>query len=257
MNCETGDTMMLPPTTVEMFECLLEDIAERLAACPPVENVTQGNVALLLVTTSWLETSTRYGEAIRTLLAEDCSGGVGPLERALWEMWINWKFLLNHSSDRDRSAAKVLLLARIEGIEFSKKHAGDVRKTTLDSLQTELDGLVRLYPEAYDEVMAQRNGRPRRWTWSGISYTQMEQDVTIEPVLYKLLSWDTHGTVGTYRDVRVKREGQEVFVTFGRRDDDPMANPARVAYLATEVLYDMFEDWRELWKLPALHATRE
>ncbi len=246
--------MMLPPTTCEMFECLLEDITERLANCPPVEQVTQENVPLLLVTTSWLETSTRYGEAIRVLLAEDHVGAVGPLERALWEMWINWKFLLNHSSDRDRAAAKVFLIARIEGIDFSKKHEADVRKTTLDSLQTELDGLARLYPEAYSEVVQQRKKKLR--TWSGISYSKMEKQVARQPVVYTLLSWDTHGTIGTFRDVRIRREGEDAIITFARRADDPMANPARVAYLATEVLYDMFEGWRELWKLPPLHASR-
>lgn len=88
---------MLPATTIEMFECLLEDMEDCLASCPPIEHVTRENLAVHLVTTSWLETSKRYGEAIRVLLAAKQQGALGPLERALWEMWINWRYLLDHS----------------------------------------------------------------------------------------------------------------------------------------------------------------
>lgn len=85
----------------------------------------------------------------------------------------------------------------------------------------------------------------------------MERAIANMPMVYKLLSWDSHATVGTLRDVRIKTEGDSATITFGRSDDDPMANPARVSYLATEILYHMFEDWRELWHLPPLHAFRQ
>lgn len=244
---------MLPPTTVEMFECLLEDIAERLEDSPRVEHMTPDQIALFIVTTSWLETATRYGDAIRVILAENQQGGVGPLERALFEMWINWKYLLDHTLSRERSAEKVLLIAKLEALELVKGEP-DVRKSTVESCQSELDTLVGLYPEAHAEVLSQR--KQRRWTWSGISYSAMERKIAPGSVLYKLFSWDSHATIGTSRDVRIKTEGGKATFSFGRKSDDPMANPARVARSATEVLYHMFEGWRELWKLPPLHPPR-
>lgn len=149
----------------------------------------------------------------------------------------------------------MILVGRIEALEFAEQGHPEMRQSTIDKCQSDVDAFSGLYPEAYVEVLKQRKGR--RFTWSGIAYSQMEREIATVPVVYKLLSWDSHSTIGTLRDVRIKIEGDSATVTFGRSDDDPMANPARVAYVATEVLYHMFEDWRELWKLPPLHASRE
>lgn len=241
---------MLPPTHVEMFECLLEDIAARLRSTPSINLVGSDSIAQLLVTTSWLETATRYGEALRVLLANDQEAATGPLERALWEMWINWKYLLK-SANREHAAAKVLLTAKIDAAEFSKTPLG-CSSSSITALEADVDAWAKLFPDAFSDVSAQRG--QRKFNWSGISFAAMERKIAPAPTLYKLLSWDSHATIGTVRDVRIRIAGDGVTVSFGRAEDDALGSSARMAYLATEVLFHMFEDWRELWRLPPLYS---
>jgi len=193
--------------------------------------------------------------ALRVLLTDDQHAAVGPLERALWEMWINGKYLLM-SPDTERAAAKVWLAAKIDALEFLRTQT-DVREQTIHVLQTGIDSLARVFPESYTDLLSQRKQRKGgSWHWSGVSFSAIERKIAPDPVLYKLLSWDSHATIGTLRDVRISIAGEKATISFGRDDNDPMANPARVAYLATEVLFNMFEDWRQLWKLPPLYSHR-
>jgi hypothetical protein len=239
---------MLPATTLERFDCLVDGIADRLGDAEAIDNITPDVIALFLVTTSWLEIATRYCAALRVLLTEKQNAAVGPLERAIWEMWINWRYLLT-SDNPEKSAAKVLLTAKIDALDFLKKQP-EVREGTIEQLRSGLEALMRLYPDAYTDVQKQRERRPVEW--SGVPYATMEKKIAPNSALYKLLSWDAHSTIGTPRDVGVSIEDGVARITFGRHADDPVANPARIAYLAGEVLYGMFDDWRQFWKLPPL-----
>jgi len=63
-----------------MFECLLEDISERLVDISTVENVESPSVALFVVTSSWLETAIRAGVPLGLLLTKDQHSAVGLLD---------------------------------------------------------------------------------------------------------------------------------------------------------------------------------
>lgn len=74
-----------------------------------------------VVTSSWLDVGLNDAKRIFALIAQDLSQAIGPLHRALWELWIDWRYLLKFG-DRALNAAKVILSAELEALQFLAKH---------------------------------------------------------------------------------------------------------------------------------------
>jgi hypothetical protein len=226
----------------------MDEISIRLENVGTIEHLSADNFEVFLVTTCWLELGIRYSKAIQALIANDLRGSVGPIERAIWELWIEWRFL-KAAPARNTAARKVILTAKIEALEFGSKHS-EFRAIVLEQLRADVAALAAAFPEAHTELSEQR--KRKRFHWSGKSYSTMERELVPDSAMYKVLSWDAHGTLSPIRDLRLKRDGSMLEADFGRTDDDPMAQPERIAWTTGGVLYYMFCDWAEFWHLPPI-----
>lgn len=241
----TEETVDVP---VERLSWLLDEIEHRLATAMACNTASHADFEAQLLMTCWLQISIEYGKVIRTLILNDLEASVGPTERALWELWIEWRYLKT-TADPRTAAAKVILTAKVEALELGEKHP-EFRFEVVERLRGDIADLAATYPQAYDEVCAQRKGR--RFHWSGESYSNMERTLVADSAMYKLLSWDAHGTLAMIRNVRLKRDGDRLTAEFGRSDADPMTDPARIAWSVGGVLYYMFYDWADLMQLPPI-----
>jgi hypothetical protein len=197
------------------------------------------------VTGTWLNRALTQAKAILLLATQGLAEAVGPLVRALWELWTEWQYLLNHG-DRALNAAKVTLSATLEGLAVFEAHLGTRRPTTLARLKQAVQEFEAGYPAASAEVRAQRE--KRRYHWSGLSRSEMERTVSGTAVVYKLLSWEAHGVPCPVRDVLLELDDQVGRSRFGQQLRE--SDVSRSARVARDVLLHIYNEFARLWGLP-------
>jgi hypothetical protein len=197
------------------------------------------------VTGTWLNLALTRAKAILLLATQGLAEAVGPLVRALWELWTEWQYLLNHG-DRALNAAKVTLSAMLEGLDVFEAHLGTRQPTTLARLKQAVQEFEAGYPRASDEVRAQRG--KRKYHWSGLSRSEMERSVSGTAVVYKLLSWEAHGVPCPVRDVLLELNDEVRRSWFGQQLRESDVN--RPVWIAHGVLFHVYNDFAHLWGLP-------
>ncbi len=188
---------------------------------------------VFVVAGSWLDAGLNQAKAILLLLTQDLSAAVGPLQRALWELWIEWRYFLKHG-DRALNAAKVMLNARLEALEFLEARPGKLDPATAKRLRREIGEFELQHPHASARIREQR--RTRKYHWSGISRSEMERALAHDSTIYRVLSWDAHAVMGPIRDVRIDKK------------DESDIN--RHAWTCGGVLFYMYSDFAQMWGLP-------
>lgn len=206
--------------------------------------------ALFVVTSAWFSTALAQTNAILLLITGNLAEAVGPLQRALWEFWIEWRYLLRRA-DRSAVAAKVILSAMIEGLEVIEREPTSFGAAYVAKLQANTRQFELRYPVAAAEIRAQR--KARKFHWSGLTWTAMERTLARGRSAYGILSWDAHRTVAPLRDVVISRSGSEVSFQFGR--DVRYTDVERHAWQSGGVLFYAYNDFAELWGLPKCSLT--
>lgn len=202
-------------------------------------------VLLFSVTSVWLSSALAQTKAILLLITEGLTEAVGPLQRALWELWIEWRYLLRQS-DRAVIAAKVMLNAMIETIGVLEGEPGVFGPDYIAKLHHNIRQFESSYPVAAQEIKSQR--KARRFHWSGMGFAEMERTLAPGQKVYKLLSWDAHRTVASLRDVAISFGGDKVSFQFGQKVRD--RDIERHAWHSGGVLFYTYNDFAGLWGLP-------
>jgi len=234
----------------ERLDWLIQQIEEKVRRCGEPK-VPPDLMEAFVVTSTWLNNALTHAKAILTLISQGLPDAVGPTQRALYELWIDWRFLLRHG-DRNFNAAKVNINAMLEALEsFEKQPARIDPKEFADARRRTREFELR-YPEASAEVRTQR-GR-RKYHWSGISRSEMERTLGGSAFAYQFLSWDAHGTMGPIRDVSFKLSDGMAHFRFGRLETE--SSVKFCAWMNGGVLYYIYNDFARLWGLPTIVLSR-
>ncbi|HEV2378687.1 MAG TPA: DUF5677 domain-containing protein [Terriglobia bacterium] len=235
-----------PPfsSEVERLGWLVHQV-EHLVKDRTLEPPSSELLLLFVVTSVWLNSALTQTKAILLLVTEGMTEAVGPLQRALWELWIEWRYLLGQS-DRAVMAAKVMLNAMIETIGVLEKEPGVFGPDYIAKLQDNIRQFESSYPVAAAEIRSQR--KARRFHWSGVSRAGMERALAPGQEVYRILSWDAHGTVAPLRDVAISFGGDKVSFQCGQKVRD--RDIERHACHSGGVLFYTYNGFAGLWGLP-------
>lgn len=210
------------------------------------------DLAVFQVTGSWLARCLDLVKGLVVLVQEEHYAPACVVRRAIWELWIDWRYLLRFG-DRRLNAAKALLCAQVETLEFVGSHRDAFDGAHLEKLRQNLSEFESRNAQASAAVREQR--RKRRFHWSGLSYSKMETALGGGPGIYKPLSWEVHGIVAAMRDVQLDMSDNTVLFQFGQTDS--AYPPDRLLYSAGGVLFYVYNEFADMWGLPAVELPRD
>ncbi|MBZ5513958.1 MAG: DUF5677 domain-containing protein [Acidobacteriia bacterium] len=202
------------------------------------------NVEVFHVTASWLERCVALAKGVSVLVGENLYGAAGVVRRCLWELWIDWRYLLR-VGDRRQNAAKVLFNTQVEVLEFMEVHHDKFDSEYLAKLRRNLLDFESRNANASAEVRRQR--QRGRYHWSGLSHSAMERALGPGPGIYGPLSWDVHSAVSTIRDVLIDLSDDSVFFQFGQTEAN--TRPDFVLFSSGGVLFYIYNEFAEMWGL--------
>jgi hypothetical protein len=96
------------------------------------------DLAAFVVSSSWIDTALTFARSIHVLIESDLASGSGPLQRATWELWTDWKYLFMLPSRHD-AAVKVQITAAIEAAEHAESLAHKLSSDDLMRARRALD----------------------------------------------------------------------------------------------------------------------
>jgi hypothetical protein len=208
-------------------------------------------VEVFIVTSTWLNRALAEAKGILLLITQDVAEAVDPVQRALWELWTEWRYLLNHG-DQAFNAEKVILTAMLEALRPFGGQSAAPEPSELARLRANVQEYEAQHPRASVEVRAQR--QKRKYHWSGVSRSEMERAVAGSALVYRMLSWDAHGIVSPIRDVSFELKDGVARFKFGRRESESDINWR--AWASGGVLFYIYNDFAELWGLPPVVLPR-
>jgi hypothetical protein len=229
---------------IHRLDWLIRKIEELVRDCGEPQ-VAPDLMEVFVVTSTWLNAALTQAKAILLLIAQGLPQAIGPAQRALWELWIEWRFLLRHG-DRALNAAKVRMNAMLEALDPFEKQPDTLDPSELAEAKLRLQEFEARYPDVSREVRAQRG--KRKYHWSGMSRSEMERTLGGSVFAYRFLSWDAHGLMGTIRDVSFEVKDGVAHFRFGRQESESSVNLC--AWMNGGVLYYIYNDFAHLWGLP-------
>lgn len=205
------------------------------------------DLELFQVTASWLTRCFALVKGLSILVQQELYAPACALQRTVWELWIDWRYLLG-VGDRRLNAAKVVLSAQIETLQFADRHQGGFDSEHLAKLRQDLSDFESRNPRASVAVREQRG--KRHFHWSGLTYSKMEAKLGGDGGVYGPLSWEVHGTVTAMRDVRLEvRDGSALF-GFGQTEE--AYRPEFLLFSAGGVLFYAYDKFADTWGLPPI-----
>lgn len=186
----------------ERLDWLLDELEARFESSGPVQISSKEDLELFLVIGPLVRLAYAHAKGISTLLEAENPDAVGPVERALYELWGDVKYMLSEGNPAS-NAVKLKLNAALEvagAVGDSKEELRD--HPTWGGLARFLDDAAEEYPELLDEVRKQREDY--RFHWSGIRGRVGVLKAALGEeagFVYKALSWESHATVTALRDV--------------------------------------------------------
>ena len=249
--CAPGSDVLPEKGEADVFESeihrldwLIQQIEERVKqeSLPPVDAEL---LVLFTVTGAWFNTALTRTRAILMLLERGLQEAAGPLQRALWELWTDWHYLLKHG-DRIRNALKVRLNAMVEAVESLDNQQHKLPPPMLVQMKQDVQEFEAQYPNVSADVRAQR--KKRKFHWSGLSRSEMERTLSGSTFVYRYLSWDAHGVMNPIRDVSWDFNNEIAHFRFGRRETEQEID--QQAWMSGGVLFYIYNDFAQLWGLP-------
>jgi hypothetical protein len=244
LTVKTGDLAPVFDSEIQRLDWLIRQV-EKCVKGRDEPQVAPELVEVFVVTSTWLNTALAESKAILLLVMQGLAEAVGPLQRALWELWIEWRYCLRHG-DRSLNAAKVILNAMLEALEPFEGQAGVFEASVLARLKGSAQEFEAQHARAAVELRAQR--QKRRYHWSGLSRSEMERTLGGNPLIYRMLSWDAHAVVSVIRDASFELTDTVARFHFGREASQSDAN--WLAFANGGVLFYIYNDFAQLWGLP-------
>lgn len=184
---------------------LLWEITKRLDQSLQISLKKKEEAEPLIVCTSLLRLVLSYAQAVNVLLHEKMWEAVVPLERAIYEMWVEFRYIVR-IGDRTENSRRLMVNATMEFSEFAianrRSFPGGVQGC-IDSLRSYKSD----YPEIYKTIRQQRG--KRRFHWSGLSRSALVKELAPDDVFYQGLSWEVHAVLSPIRDINISSEEED------------------------------------------------
>lgn len=235
----------------ERLAWLVSEVEARVSRAS-LEPPDPKDLEVFRVTASWLARCLDLVKGLAVLVQEELYAPACVLSRTAWEIWIDWRYLLR-IGDRRLNAAKVLLRAQIETLEFANRHSDIFESTYLARLRQSLHDFESGHSEASAALKKQRSSR--HFHWSGLTYSQMERAVGGEHGVYGPLSWETHGTVTAIRDVELEVESNTATFRFGQTEK--AHSPDFILSSSGGVLFYVYNEFAHTWGLQPLELPQK
>jgi hypothetical protein len=207
----------------------------------------------MLVATGLVERAVSYSSAVLKLINNDLTNGTAPLQRAIYELWVEHIYLLT-VGEPWINAVKAQINATFEALEFAEARQENFPSDDLDKIRRNIASWSEEYPDIVKEVCAQR--QKRRFHWSGVSRSQLERRVMPAPDIYQMLSWEAHAVLSSIRDVEFTRKGSAYTLRFEPQNTITV-DPETVSYIVGGILFHMWNRHAEFFGLPIIELPAE
>lgn len=238
---------------VDRFEWLIDTLLLRTKDIEIVKLPDPNNIEVMLVITGIIERALSYSSAIRTLMNNDQTSDTQPLHRAIYELWIEHKYLLT-VGEPSINAIKAQINATFEMLEFAEARPESFGLNGLDGIKRNIAFWANKYPEILNKIRNQR--QKRRFHWSGVSRSQMERIVMPAPEVYQMLSLEAHSVLSPIRDVEFIKKGSTYTLWF-EPQNTPLVDPEFVSYSVGGILYNMWNEYAEFFGLQIIEIPIE
>lgn len=190
-----------------------------------------------------------YGEGVNVLVHEEKPEAAAPLERAIYELWLDVRFLLR-SAEPKRTAQKVQIAGLLDVASYlwTRRHRFGFEnlRTIMRTLREWRNDL----PDLYEEVIRQR--RQGRYHWSGFSRVRIEQKIAPGSMVYKDLSWQAHSVLSPLFEFNVIEVSENsVNVEFDSLYEAGSDLPWR-AHTVGGMLYYMWNEMADFFGFPVV-----
>ncbi len=240
---------------VDRFEWLVENLLIRTKEIEIVSLPDPNNIEVMLVTMGLIERALSYSSAILTLINNDQTSDTQPLQRAIYELWIEHTYLLT-VGDPLINSVKVQVNATFEALEFAEARQETFPSNHLDEIRRNIAFWSEKYPEIVKEIRIQRQKPPRRFHWSGVIRSKMERAVMPAPEVYQMLSREGHAVLSSIRDVEFIKKDSTYTLWF-EPQNTPTIEPEFVSYMVGGILYNMWNKDADFFGLSIIELPVE
>jgi hypothetical protein len=237
------------------LDWLLWEIGLRLEAID-ASLETYNDLEPLIACTSLLRLAYNHGRAVNVLLHEGLSESVAPLERAIYEIWTDFRHLLDADA-RPEAARCMMINAAMETgrFAFQQRHSFLPEEVRLcfKALRSYRDD----YPSTYEKVWLQR--RAGKFHWSGLSRSALMRKVAKDRynIYYKGLSWDSHAELASIGGIKITPDAEGAYTI----DFEPMYDLSKLselqAYAVGGMLYTFWNEYAYIFKQDSVIEMRE
>lgn len=195
---------------------------------------------------SWFRAMMIEGYAIAGLLSTAHVEAANANLRSLSEAWLQLRFLLKCTPDRNVAGATARAFALLELHSYLGMRSAD--GSSIAVVDLELAQMRRQYPGLVDDLEARRavKGRGRMQYWTGMGPGALAKVVQTtlgsQPRLadlYKFLSWDAHHAMAPGLNVSHDSHGSQISLVLRTRQ--PAADAA--AFFAKVATYFLLDGW--------------
>jgi Family of unknown function (DUF5677) len=198
-------------TEAACLDWLLWEITGRLERVREISLAKDEEVEPLIVCTSLLRLALSHGRAVNLLLHEEFTESVAPLERAIYEIWTDFRYLVR-TGNRVENARRLMINSTFEFTDYVLQHRRSFSPEAVRACLRGLRSYKNDYPELYTAVQTQR--RVKRFHWSGISRSAIIRQLTPGSIYYRSLSWEAHVVLSPIRDIAFSEEKDSIRVNF-------------------------------------------
>lgn len=193
----------------ERLDWLVDEVEARFESCGPVQISSDDELELFLVVGPLARLALAHAKGVSTLLEADNPDAIGPIDRALYELWGDVVYLLTEG-DPVENAVKMKLNAALEMVSATDGSEEELRgDPTWGGLARFLDDAADEHPNLLAEVREQREDYRFHWSGAknrvGVLKTALGDEAEF---IYRALSWESHATITALRDVEFSDSGE-------------------------------------------------
>jgi hypothetical protein len=228
----------------DRMKWLTTEIRKRIGAAEVVTTSTR-NAELLKVTAGLFRCCLEQVEALSATLAAEKFEGSFVIQRAIWEYWKEFEFLVARDS-RDDDAIRFEVNTVLDVLETLRA----LPEPDDDALPDTERWLARLEDRYADIVVEMRRRREkRRGHWSGKGRSKIFGPPGAPSIAYRALSWQTHPELAVFREVNVEVHNEHTILRVVPETIDRTEVAERAAYTATGMLWYFWCEFAQLWQM--------
>lgn len=208
-------------TERERLDWLLAEVRGFFKSQGPVRIESEGELEIFLVVGPLVRLAFSYGEGVSALLAAEQAESIAPIERSIYELWGDTKYLLTEDEPA-RNAIKLRLNAILE-MDHARELVteGEGGNPSWAGIDNYLESAQENHPKLLQEVRDQRNQGKYHWSGARSRVAVLQRTLGKEAsFVYKKLSWESHAIVTALRDVEYPSGEKSPSVVFASKRDD-------------------------------------